>query len=130
MPEPVRVTEPKSIACRESAALMKWNFPNDRVFEVDGLKHANLTDSAADCHRVTGAKCRNVLHGIGEKENAGANLREATKPATSGKAARQVVHCCVPARLTRPPSNVQVLGLFSESVGRRDVLQIAKDFSS
>ena len=46
----------------------------DGIFKADVLKYADVLDSAADSHRVTGAKRRNVLDRNGHYASAGANL--------------------------------------------------------
>jgi len=100
----------------------------DGVFKGDGPKRTNVADSAADGHRITKTKRREVLDRTGCYERAGADLNEVAKPPPSGTFAGQAMHYGLPARLSRPASNIQILSLFKEQVGGRAPLQIDNDF--
>ena len=101
--------------------------PYDGVFKDYGLKRTNVADSAADGHRITKAKRREVLDRTGRYDWAGADLPEGAKP-VSGTFAGQGVHYDLPARLSRPAAKIQLLSLFKEQVGGRAPLPTDNDF--
>jgi hypothetical protein len=88
----------------------------DGVFKADELKQTYVADPAANRHQVTGPERCDVLDRTRHYESTGANLPEAAMPQPSGKFARQVVHCRLPARLLWPASKIQLLSPFVELV--------------